>query len=173
MLIDGFVGISTGAAFASSAPTSSLHVRTTSNAANLTVAKFEGAGTTQNKVEIQSNSSTGYPSLGLSNQTAWTSARTTGLIKFDGLTANSNQAEYASISAISGTNTNSGPPTDFAFTLNSGAGANELFRMTGTGRFGIGEPAPTSKLHIKSGTLYVPQTLMAWSIRGKTSAPCL
>lgn len=99
----------------------------------------DSAAATYTSVASRNSNASGIPGISLNSNLAWTTSKSTGQIRFDGLTTLSTYTVYSSIYSISGTNTTTGAPTDMLFTTSDGtATAVERMRINSVGNLGLG-----------------------------------
>ena len=101
----------------------------------------------------RNSNASGIPGVSINSNVAWTTAKSTGQIHFDGLTTGSTYTVFSSIYSISGTNTTTGAPTSLVINTSDGtANAVERMRIDPSGNVGVGTSGPSSKLTVLSGT---------------------
>ena len=101
-------------------------------------ALFRSNASVSGGILLEESSTTGTPHLWIRNQSAWTTAKTTGSFKIDGLTTTSAYTQFAGIDAYSGTNSSTGAPTSLAFLTNDGSAFAERMRVGFGGNVSIG-----------------------------------
>jgi hypothetical protein len=105
--------------------TAKLYVRDTSNAPLYVATNVVSTAFTV----LRNENTGGDAGLSLSSWSTWTTGKTTGQLRYDGLTSIGGYTEYAGIYASSGTNTSTGAPTDLQFRTSDGTASSTL-RMT-------------------------------------------
>jgi hypothetical protein len=93
--------------------------------------------------------------LSLSSWSTWTTAKTVGQLRYDGLTSTGTYTEYAAIYASAGTNTANGAPTSLVFRTGDGSSitsSGEKMRLDQNGNLMVGISSSTAKF-MASGTV--------------------
>jgi len=135
---------------------------------------FENSAAGYSTLVMRATSTTGYSGLSLSSWSTWTTAKSVGQIRFDGLTSTGSYTEYAGIYADAGTNTSTGAPTSLFFTTSAGAGSLERMRIDASGSVGVGTTAVASSiLDVQSTTKGVRFPNMTTTQKNAISSPAL
>lgn len=143
-----------------------------------TLALFDGTTTTSGPgvaVRATGVSGTAVPSFALRQwRTSFAGNQNAGEIRFDGLTTNGSYAEFASIYAVSGSNTTTGAPTALVFrTRNSSAVIDDRMFIASAGNVGVGTITPNAaaQLEVASTTTGFLPPRMTEAQRDAISTP--